>query len=137
MSVVSGKRGESKLEVINASKDLVRYTYDRVKDNNIISKTERWIMGYPTWKCARNARSKIIRANAIRVKTKAEAERRCLLEKEAIGHLEDLTDCIDILQITNKISGDRADYWIGLIDKTIIPLKGWLKSDEQRYKQFG
>lgn len=137
MSVVKGERKKGTLDVIEASKNLVNYTYDRIKDNEIFPKSERWMMAYDTWRGAKFARSKIIRANSIRVENKTEAEARILLEKEALGHLDDLLDCIDILLMKGRISDSRAEFWTGLVLKTMTPLKGWIKSDKERYKQFG
>lgn len=111
MSVPKGKRKEGKLDVLDASRLLVSYTYDRVKDNNIFPKSDRWMLATDTWREAMSARRKIIRANTIRVETKAEADQRLLYEKEALGHLEVVLDCIDILHIREKISGDRAEHW--------------------------
>ena len=136
MSVVEGERSKGNLEVIEASKNLVRYTHDRVKDKEIFPKNERWMLANATYQSARGARSMILRANAIKVESKTDAETRINCEKQAIGYLEDLSDCIDTLHITEKISGDRADYWISLVEKTMKPLKGWLKSDKRRYKEF-
>lgn len=89
MSVRTGDRDEGKLTVIEASKNLIAYTYDRVHDKTL-PKSDRWLMSKTIWGDASAARALIIRANAIRVENKADAEERLLLEKISIGHLDSL-----------------------------------------------
>ena len=79
MSVRKGDRGEGELQVINASKDLLSYTYDRVRDKEIFPKSERWLLAKNVWDNAVGARVCIVRANAVRVETKEDAELRLRL----------------------------------------------------------
>lgn len=136
MSVRKGDRGEGELEVIAASKNLLAYTFDRTRDKKIFPKAERWLLAKNIWDCAVGARSCIVRANAIRVETKEDAETRLGLEKEAIGYLDTLETLIDLANTKKMISDDRMEYWEGLVLQTMKPLKGWLKSDRARYKQY-
>ena len=136
MSVRKGDRGEGELQVINASKDLLSYTYDRVRDKEIFPKSERWLLAKNVWDNAVGARVCIVRANAVRVETKEDAELRLRLEKEAVGYLDALETLIDLANIKKLISDDRMEFWEGLVVATMKPLKGWLKSDRARYKTF-
>ena len=124
------------MEVIDASKNLLGYTYDRVKDPKTFPKAQRWLLAKNIWDNAVGARSCIVRANAIRVETKTEAETRLGLEKEAIGYLDTLETLIDLANVKDLISDERMEFWEGLVDATMTPLKGWLKSDRRRYKSF-
>lgn len=136
MSVRKGDREESDLKLIDASKDLLSYTYDRTKDKNIFSKSDRWPLAKEMFNCALQARTCIVRANDIKVETTEEAKDRLELEKLALGYLGTLETLIDLCNIKGKISDDRADYWTGLVVATLKPLKGLLKTDRKRYKPF-
>lgn len=136
MSVRKGDRDEGDLEVINTSRILLGYTYDRVKDKNIFAKADRWLLPKNIWDCAVSARACICRANDIRVENEEDAKERLLLEKKAIGYLGTLETLVDLANMKGLISDDRMDFWEGLIDDTMVPLKGWLKSDRRRYKSF-
>lgn len=135
MSVRTGDRDEGKLTAIEASKNLISYTYDRVHDKTL-PKADRWLMSKTIWDDASAARALIIRANAIRVENKADAEERLLLEKIAIGHLDSLAASIDTLHIKEKISDDRCEFWTGLVTTTENLLKGLLKANRQAYKKY-
>lgn len=124
------------MDLIDASKDLLSYTFDRVRDEKIFPKAQRWLLAKNVWDCAVGARSCIVRANAIRVETRTEAEDRLSLEKEAIGYLDTLETLIDLANIKGLISDKRMEYWEGLVEATMKPLKGWLKSDRRRYRSF-
>lgn len=93
-------------------------------------------MAKSIWDAAVGARTCILRANDIRVESKEEAEERLALEKKALGHLGTLETLIDLCDLKNIISESRAEYWTKLVTETLIPLKGWLKSDRTRYKPF-
>jgi hypothetical protein len=136
MSVRKGDREEGDLKVIDASKDLLAYTYDRVMDRNIFSKADRWPLAKTMLDCAIQARSCICRANDIRVETIEEAKDRLELEKLAIGYLGTLETMIDLCNIKGKISDERTQFWIGLVVATLKPLKGLLKTDRKRYKSL-
>ena len=135
MSVRVGDRGEMKLTAIDASKNLITYTYDRVHDKTL-PKTDRWLMAKTIWDDASKARALIIRSNAIRVECKADAEERLLEEKLAIGHLDSLNSSIDVLHIKEVISDDRADFWTGLVTTTQNLMKARLKANKQQYKKY-
>lgn len=136
MSVRTGDRAEGKLTVIEASKNLLRYTHDRVKDQKIFPKADRWLMAKDVWECASHTYTSIIRANAIRVENVTDAEMRLALIKEAIGYLDAFMALVDTCNVLGKISDERTEYWAGLGVKVMIPLKGWLKSERRRYKSF-
>lgn len=136
MSVRKGDREQGNLGLIDASKDLLSYTFDRVRDEKIFPKAQRWLLAKSVWDCAVGARSCIVRANAIRVETRTEAEDRLSLEKEAIGYLDTLETLIDLANIKGLISDKRMEYWEELVEATMAPLKGWLKSDRRRYRSF-
>lgn len=133
MAVRKGDQDQGKIKVIEASKNLCKYTYERVKSNTF-PKSERWIMPKSIWDEVCAAHTKIIRANSIRVETSEEARRRMLLEKEAVGHLDAAISLIDICNVLGQISDDRAAFWTKLATDTQILCKAWLKSNRTEYK---
>lgn len=135
MAVRKGDQEQGKIQVIEASKNLCKYTYERVKSRTF-PKAERWIMPKSIWDEVSAAHTKIIRANAIRVETSEEAQRRLLLEKEAIGHLDAAISLIDICNVLGQISDDQAKFWTGLAAGTQILCKSWLKSNRASYKDL-
>lgn len=137
MSVRVGDRKDDnqKLSAIEASKNLISYTYDRVHDKTL-PKADRWLMSKTIWDNASNARALIIRSNSIKVECQEDAIERLLEEKLAIGYLDSLISDIDVLFIKGKISDDRAEFWTGLATKTQVLLKARLKANKQAYQKF-
>lgn len=129
------RNSEGKLQVIEYSKNLVKYTHDRVK-SDIFPKSERWMTAKNIWDMCVGAHTSIIRANAIRVDCKADADKRLLLEKEAIGYLDALISLIDIIHVLGMISDDRCDFWTGLAIDTQNLVKAWLKSNRREYQSY-
>lgn len=136
MSVRKGDRDQGKLQCLEASKELIKYTYDRVKDNDIFPKNQRWLMAKTIWDAACGAHTCIIRANAIKVECREDADVRLNLVKQAIGHLDVLNGMIDICNVKGQISDDRAEFWTGLATKTENMVKAWLKAQRTQYKPF-
>ena len=135
MSVRAGDRSEGKIQAVDASRQLVEYTYDRVHDKTF-SKSDRWLMVKTIWDDASLSRAKLLRANSIRVECKQDAEERLLLLKESIGHLDSLCASIDTMHIKGKISDDRCEFWTKLATTAQNLTKGMLKSNRRDYAKF-
>ena len=136
MSVRKEDRKGQHLPVIDKSRLLIDYTYDRIKDNKIFPKSQRWLLPKNIWDNAIGIRSSILHANSIRVESRREAEERLLYIKEAFGYVENLESLIDFCNIKGLISDERADHWESLVDDTVKQLNGWLKEERERYKEF-
>ena len=128
MSVRKGDQEQGKLQVIEASKVMTKYTYERVKDKTF-PKADRWIMPKKIWDEVCDAHTKIVRANRLRIDVAEEAPERLRLQKEAFGHLDAADSLIDICHVTGVISDDRADYWSGLVSHTLELAQRWHKKD--------
>lgn len=126
---------EGKLQVLEYSKNLVKYTHDRVK-SDIFPKNERWMTAKNIWDMCIGAHTSILRANAIRVECREDADKRLLLEKEAIGYLDAMISIIDIIHVLGMISDDRCDFWTKLATDTQNLAKAWLKANRQEYKDL-
>ena len=133
--VRTGDRSEGKLTAIDASRLLVEYTYDRVHDKTL-PKNNRWLMSKTIWDEASNARSKLLRANSIRVENYEDAVERLLLLKEVIGHLDALIADIDTLHIKGIISDNRSEYWTRLATDMQNLVNGMLKANRRSYKEY-
>lgn len=132
----TGKNGNvGKLQVIEFSNALIAYTHERVK-SDIFPKNERWLTAKNIWDMCVGAHTSIIRANAIRVESRLEAEKRLMLEKEAVGYLDAMISLIDIIHVIGMISDDRCDFWTKLATDTQNLAKAWLKYSRQEYKQY-
>lgn len=129
------RSSEGKLQVIEYSKNLIKYTHDRVK-SDIFPKSERWMTAKNIWDMCIGAHTSIIRANAIRVDSRIDAEQRLLLEKEAIGYLDALISLLDVIHVLGMISDDRCDFWTGLATDTQNLVKAWLKSNRREYQSY-
>lgn len=129
------RSSEGKLQVIEYSKNLIKYTHDRVK-SDIFPKSERWMTAKNIWDMCIGAHTSIIRANAIRVDSRIDAEQRLLLEKEAIGYLDALISLLDVIHVLGMISDDRCDFWTGLATDTQNLVKAWLKSNRIEYQSY-
>lgn len=126
---------DGKLQVIEYVKNLAMYTHDRVK-SDIFPKNERWLTAKNIWDMCVGAHTSIIRANAIRVECREDAEKRLHLEKEAIGYLDAMISLIDIIHQLKMISDDRCDFWTKLATDTQNLTKAWLKANRKEYKPF-
>lgn len=135
MSVRKGDQDEGKLQVIEAAKNLLVYTYDKCVGKTF-PKAERFLLPSSIWYEAQKAHGKIIRANRLKVTNKLEAEERLLLEEEAVGHLDELGYLIDASHAIGKITDDQADFWTGLNTTTQKLALKWLKSQREDYKEF-
>lgn len=85
MSVRKGDRDEGDLQVIDASRILLDYTYDRVKDKNIFSKADRWPLAKEIFDCALQAWL----ANADRGDTFFQQKRMISYFQEKKGEIQD------------------------------------------------
>lgn len=130
MAVRKGDQQQGRLQVIEASKVMTKYTYDRVRDKTF-PKADRWIMPKSIWNEVVSAHTKIIRANSLRIDIVGEADERLRLQKEVIGHLDAAASLIDICHMNGVISDDRADYWSGLVTNTQNLAKSWHKKDRK------
>lgn len=130
MAVRKGDQEQGRLQVIEASKVMTKYTYDRIRDKTF-PKADKWIMPKRIWDEVVSAHTKIIRANSLRIDIFDEAKERLLLQKEVIGHLDAADSLIDICHMNGVISDDRADYWSGLVTNTQSLAKAWNKKDRR------
>lgn len=135
MAVRKGDQDEGKLKVIEYSRQLTKYTYDKVKGRTF-PKSDKWLIARDIWDEVSSAHSKILRANRMRADVKEEMGIRLLLEAEVIGHLDAAASFIDICHMAKVISDNQTDFWTGLVSETQKYAMAWRKADNQKYKKL-
>lgn len=133
MAVRKGDQAEGKLKVIEYSRQLTQYTYEKVRGRTF-PKSDKWIMAKSIWEDVSAAHAKIRRANRLHLDYATEAEERLKLEGEVIGHLDSAASLIDTCHIVGVISENQVEFWTKLITETQRYAMAWQKSDRQRYK---
>jgi hypothetical protein len=136
MSVVTGKRTQGKLRVLNDSAEVVRYTLSAVKNEKVFPKSYRWLLSQKIADEAVDSYACIRRANAVNVKNARDYEYRRDQQLRAYAHLEALLGLVDVAFNVLNIEVRRIEYWTELILKTENSLKNWGRSDKNRYSGF-
>ena len=136
MSVVTGKRSQGKLRVLNDASQVVRYTLSTVKNEKVFPKSYRWLLSQKIADEAVDAYACIRRANAVNVKNAKDYEYRRDQQLRAYAHLEALLGLVDVAFNVLNIEARRIEYWTGLILTVENSLKNWGKSDKNRYSGF-
>ena len=136
MSVRKGDRGEGKLQVLNKARELKKYSLTIVKSEKNFPKSTRWLYAYPIVNEIREACICIRHANSGYVTNAEEYNYRRMEQVKAHAHLDALLDLIDDAYDAGYISGDKVEFWTGLILKTDDLLKAWIKSDKEKYKDM-
>ena len=137
MSVVKSKRGEGQLVVITKAEELAEYSVKICKNEKHFPKAFRW---YFTMKIVDEAVSiyTLIReANTIFVTTKEDYSLRRRKQLEALSLTDSLLGLIDLAKRVYGLDSDRVEHWALLVKNVSKPLRKWLKSDEERYKDIG
>ena len=134
MSVRKGDRGEGKLQVLNKSRELKKYSLTIVKSEKNFPKSTRWLYASPIVNEVREACICIRHANSVYVTTEDEYNYRRMEQVKAHAHLDALLDLIDDAYDAGYISGKQVEYWTGLILNTDDLLKAWIKSDKEKHK---
>ena len=136
MSVRVADRGEGKLQVLNKSRILLDYTFDRVTSDKTFPKSVRWLLPRDIWREAESADACIDMANAIYVDGRKDLDERRRLQKEARGHLKHLERLIGLAYRKHYIAANQAEYWGKLVAETQQTLGAWMRSDLKRYEEI-
>lgn len=129
MSVRKGNRQEGKLQVLNAARELKEYSLNALRNDKIFPKSTRWLYAIPISNAVRDACLCIRRANSVYVKIHEEYIYRHMQQVEAHAHLDSLLDLLDDAYQAHYLSGDKVEFWTGLVLKTDDLLKAWMSSD--------
>lgn len=128
------------MQVLQLSRELTIYTIKICKNEKVFPKSYRWILTQQIVNEAVEAMNCIRRANSTRLPdgkmqkdvASDNARYRLRQQSEAYSHLEALLGMMDIAYGALPISGDRMEYWTGLVVGVEEKLKAWVKSDKKR-----
>ena len=134
MSVRVTDRKEGRLQILEKSRLLLDYTYDKITSDKVYPKSVRWLLPKNIWEHAQAADACIDLANAIKVENAADLQKRRTLQKDAWGHLKHLERLVDLSYRKKYLSADQTEFWIRMILDARSALSAWMKSDKERYK---
>ncbi|MBE7091747.1 MAG: hypothetical protein E7365_00995 [Clostridiales bacterium] len=137
MSVVKSKRGEGQLVVITKAEELAEYSVKICKNEKHFPKAFRWCFTMKIVDEAVSIYTLIREANTIFVTTKEDYSLRRRKQLEALSLTDSLLGLIDLAKRVYGLDSDRVEHWALLVKNVSKPLRKWLKSDEERYKDIG
>ena len=137
MSVVKSKRGEGQLVVITKAEELAEYSVKICKNEKHFPKAFRWCFTMKIVDEAVSIYTLIREANTIFVATKEDYSLRRRKQLEALSLTDSLLGLIDLAKRVYGLDSDRVEHWALLVKNVSKPLRKWLKSDEERYKDIG
>lgn len=136
MSVIKAKRQVGKFEVLTKAREMCAYTITMCKTEKHFPKRNRWLLTQPIVNEAIAVFTCIRKANAVKVVEKEDYVYRRGQQVEAFAHAEALLGLIDIAYTELGIESRCIEHWTGLIIEVEEKLKGWRKSDRDRYKSI-
>ena len=137
MSVVKSKRGEGQLVVITKAEELAEYSVKICKNEKHFPKAFRWCFTMKIVDEAVSIYTLIREANTIFVTTKEDYSIRRRKQLEALSLTDSLLGLIDLAKRVYGLDSDRVEHWALLVKNVSKPLRKWLTSDEERYKDIG
>lgn len=137
MSVPSSKRGIGKLEIITKVRALRAWTIKICSNEKNFPKRYRWCLTNDIIKDTNELSSLLIQANAVKVETIEDKNRRRTRQKMALELTEALLDNISVAYELFHIDSDRIEYWTAEIVLIQNIIRNWMRSDLERYKDIG
>ena len=131
-------KGENQvLDVIVAAEDLLNHTKEKMKGNKgkmYFSKSDTFTKKLPLLHTARKIYHDVRKANEIKAYSEKLYLTRFDLQLEALLAIEDLHSYLIDFDEDKPI--DNIEYWIGLVCTAEKLLKGWIKSDAERWNRL-
>jgi len=134
MSVPKSKRTQGKLEVLTKARRLKAYTLQICTNEQHFPKRYRWCITNNIVQEVVEICRKIVRANSVKVENSVDKERRLLFQKEAYELTEVLLEDIDTAYMFFHLTTKRVEFWTTEVMELQKLLKGWMRSDAERYK---
>ncbi len=134
MSVVVGKRSETRLKVVDVAEKLANYTITMVTNEKRFPKRYRWIYAGKIGDSALNVNSLVHMANSIYPKNKMEMKERLRFIIKALAEVSNLLSLISLCRQQHDIDLDNVEYWLttATYEKTLI-----MQWREANYKKLG
>lgn len=136
MSVLAGKRAESKMEFLNTAHELELQTIRMTMRENAIPKRYRYVLGRPLTDAARTLNQYIVYANGIFQTKKAEYEVRRKYQKRAMLEIQNMLELMRITTELIPIKNTVLEEWVKLATLEENLLRKWIQADRQRYKDL-
>lgn len=136
MSVLAGKRAESKMEFLNTAHELELQTIRMTMRENAIPKRYRYVLGRPLTDSARTLNQYIVYANGIFPTKKAEYEVRRKYQKRAMLEIQNMLELMRITTELIPIKNTVLEEWVKLATLEENLLRKWIQADRQRYKDL-
>ena len=136
MSVLAGKRAESKMEFLNTAHELELQTIRMTMRENTIPKRYRYVLGRPLTDSARTLKQYIVNAKGIFPTKKAEYEVRRKYQKRAMLEVQNMLELMRITTELIPIKNTVLEEWVKLATLEENLLRKWIQADRQRYKDL-
>ena len=134
LAVIRAKRQQGKFEILPKAMDLCVYTITICKSEKSFPKRNRWILTQPIVNEVIAILTNVRYANSVRIVEREDYLYRRQMQVEAFAHSEALLSLIEIAYNCLNLEPDRVEYWVGLVVEVEDRIKGWQKSDRERYK---
>ena len=132
-------RAKSRFELADKALDLAVYTSDILANDKIFDPKYKTVIdriaaeATMIYHCIRVA-------NDIKVQSaehRNRAAERTRLQREALANIDPLKTDIMIAHRLFHLKAKRIKHWNGRVDEISEMLKGWITSDQKKYKELG
>lgn len=123
------------LDVTIAAEKLLKHTMQKIsgrKGREYFAKADTFTKRIPLLQTAEKIYHDCKKANLIRVKTKADYEKRHDLQIEALLSADDLLTYLTIFNEEKPI--ENLEAWVALEDDVEKRLRGWIRSDMEKWE---
>ena len=136
MSVKQAERSQGELTVIVKAKENAAYTLQVTDNTNNFPKHHRFSTATKLQTKAFEIVEYLVEANEFFPKTAEELEHRRLLQRKAMAACRSSLTMIDICATKFDIKKSTVEYWTKQLWNVRNLTVGWLKKDEERYKDL-
>lgn len=136
MAVIAPFREANELNVLTKARQLAEYIFTICKNEKQFPRRDRWMLTADILHEAAHVLAHVRRANAVRVTTAEGYTQRRSEQVAALSSLDALMGYADLAYTVLHLSGDRAEYWTGLMVEEMALLKGWRDAGYRRYGQL-
>lgn len=140
MSVLEKDRHDSETEFLNTAYELEKYTYKQAMNEKIIPKRYRFTLGKSLIEATEKICKNVIYANSIFPNPKSdefkeEIELRKRYQKIATREIYNFLHLVRLVsELFPSISCATLEEWTRMATKEERLLKGWIRSDRDRYR---
>lgn len=137
MSVPYSQRTQGKLAVVTKARELRTWTIHICSNEKNFPKRYRWCVTNKIVEDTNELCKLIIMANAVKVDNSDDKRRRLERQKMALELTESLLDMVTVAYETFHVKTERVELWTAQLTELQNLLRGWIRSDSERYKDIG